>query len=134
MADLTKRKIRDMKEVKFRQAFTSSGRVMLAGKDAEQNEALVWQAESGETVLHTKAAGSPFVNIKGNADGDDIKTAAIFCAKYSREWKKNKRDVEVHKFRGRDIYKKLGMKAGTFGVKKFETMKVKKNEIEGFSN
>ena len=36
-------------------------------------------------------------------------------------------------FRGKDIYKREGMKAGTFGVKKFETIKVKKEEIERFN-
>jgi len=132
MVDLMKRKIKDMKEVKFRQAFTSSGRVMLAGKDAEQNEALVWQAESGETMLHTRATGSPFVNIKGKkkASVKDIKEAAVFCAKYSRDWKKNHGDVEIHVFLKKDIFKEKGMNLGTFGVKKFKKMIIKKKILK----
>ena len=123
-----------MKEVKFRQAFTSSGRVMLAGKDAEQNEALVWQAESGETVLHTKAAGSPFVNIKGEEKSSvkDIKEAAVFCAKYSRDWKKSHGDVEIHVFLKKDIFKEKGMNLGTFGVKKFKKVIIKKKVLGDF--
>lgn len=118
----------------FRKIVAKSGTIILAGKDENSNEELVKQIAPDEFVFHTAAAGSPFVNIKGKANGDDIKQAAIFCAKYSRDWKKNKRDVEVHKFQGRDLYKRPGMKAGTFGVRKFETIKVKKNEIERFSS
>ena len=48
----------------FRKFKTSSGKLVLAGKDAETNEKLINQAEKNEIVLHTKQAGSPFVNIK----------------------------------------------------------------------
>ncbi len=117
----------------FRRMIAKSGALILAGKDENSNEELVKQVSQEEYVFHTAAAGSPFVNIKGRADSGSIKEAAIFCAKYSRDWKKNHRDVEVHKFLGRDIFKKPGMKAGTFGVRKFETIKVRKEEIEKFN-
>lgn len=120
--------------MRFREKILKSGTIILAGKDENSNEELVKQISPDELVFHTAAAGSPFVNIKGNASGKDIRTAAIFCAKYSRDWKKNKRDVEVHKFQGRDIYKRPGMKTGTFGVKKFDKIIVKKKEIEEFSD
>ena len=121
----------------FRKYTTKSGKLILGGKSAENNESLIRQAEADEYVLHTKAPGSPFVNIKaeGRAKGnkEDIKEAAVFCAVYSQDWKKNKnKDVEVHLFKGRDIQKRRGMKIGTFGVKKFKVIKVKKGEIEGF--
>lgn len=115
---------------KFREAFTSSGKLMLGGKNAEQNEQVVEQAGKNEIVLHTKAAGSPFINIKGKASKKDIKEAAIFCARYSRDWKKNHKDVEVHYFKGEDIFKEKGMKIGTFGVRKFKKIIVKKEELE----
>lgn len=118
----------------FRKIITKNGLVVLAGKDENSNEELIKQVSPDELVFHTAAAGSPFANVKGKADNEDIKEAAIFCAKYSRDWKKNHRDVEVHKFRGRDIFKKPGMKAGTFGVRKFDTIKIKRGEIERFSN
>ena len=114
----------------FRKFATKSGAVVLAGKDENSNEELVKQITPDEFVFHTAAAGSPFANVKGKANENDLKEAAIFCAKYSRDWKKNHHDVEVHKFRGRDIYKKPGMKAGTFGVRKFETMRIRKEDIE----
>lgn len=117
---------------KFREFKTSSGKLLVAGKNAEQNEQVISQVESNEIVLHTSVAGSPFVNIKGKAGKKDIREAAIFCAKYSRDWKKNKKDVEVHYFLGEDICKEKRMKTGTFGVKKFKKIIIKKKEIEKF--
>jgi predicted ribosome quality control (RQC) complex YloA/Tae2 family protein len=117
----------------FRKFVTASGTTILAGRTAENNEELIKQAKKNENVFHTSAPGSPFVNIKGKPKRGDIKTAAVFCARYSREWKK-KRDVEVHRFKGRDIFKRKEMKTGTFGVKKFKRIKVKKRDIIKFEN
>ena len=116
--------------MKFRELITKAGTLVLAGKTAENNEELVKQVALSEEVLHTALPGSPFVNIKGKPKKSDRKEAAIFCAKYSRDWKKNKSDVEVHVFLGKDIYKEKGMKAGTFGVKKFKIIKVRKEELK----
>jgi len=117
---------------KFREAITKNGTTMLAGKDAESNEKLIEQAEKNEEVFHTAAVGSPFVNIKGKPKRGDIKEAAIYCAIYSRDWKKNKKDVLVHRFNGKDIFKRKEMKKGTFGVKKFKIIKIKKQEIQDY--
>lgn len=119
--------------MKFRELITKAGTLVLAGRTAENNEKLVKQVEPSEEVFHTALPGSPFVNIKGKPKKGDKKEAAIFCAKYSRDWKKNKSDVEVHVFLGKDIYKEKGMKAGTFGVKKFKKIIVKKEEIKKFA-
>lgn len=123
-----------MEKIKFRELITKSGTRVLAGRDEKSNERLVAQVEKDEEVFHTASPGSPFVNIKikGKPKLGDIKEVAVFCAKYSREWKKNKSDVIVHQFKGKDIYKKKGMKIGTFGVKKVKIIKVKKNEILNF--
>lgn len=117
---------------KFRKFITENSVLILAGKDDGGNEELIKQVSPEEYVFHTTAAGSPFVNIKGKSNNEDVKIAAIFCAKYSRDWKKNKRDIEVHKFRGKDIYKNKLMKKGTFGIKKFDKILVKKKDIEKF--
>lgn len=116
----------------FRKYCTVSGKTVLAGKNAEQNEMIVAQSKDNETVLHTKAPGSPFCNIKGKAAAKDIKETAVFCAAFSKNWKQNKSDVEVHVFKGRDIFKEADMKTGTFGVKKAKSLKVKKAEILKF--
>lgn len=113
---------------------TKSNTLIIAGRTAENNEELIRQVGKNEEVFHTSTPGSPFVNIKGKPEKGDIKTAVIFCARYSRDWKKNKRDVEVHRFKGRDIYKRKDMKTGTFGVKKFKRIKVKKKDILKFEN
>lgn len=120
------------KKTNFRKLVLENGTIILAGKNDESNESLIAQAGKGEEVFHTKMAGSPFVNIKGKAKKSDIKTAAIFCAKYSRDWKKNRKDVEIHRFKGKDIYKEKGMKIGTFGIKKFKVIKIKKEDIGKF--
>jgi len=118
--------------MKFREKTLESGTKIILGKNAESNEELIKQAKENEEVFHTEAPGSPFVNIKGRAKNNEIKIAAIFCARYSRDWKKNKRDVIVHRFKRGDIFKTKGMKTGTFGVKKFKIMKIKKKEILEF--
>ena len=123
-----------MNKNKFREAELSSGILALAGKNAENNEELVKQVGNNEYVLHTAAPGSPFVNIKSDikkVSKEDLKEAAIFCAKYSQAWKKaaTKKDVEVHVFLGKDIFKQKDMKLGTFGVKKFKSIVVKKGDI-----
>ncbi len=121
-----------MKKTNFRKLITENGTLILAGKNDESNESLIAQVEKDEEIFHTKEAGSPFVNIKGKAKIGDIKTAALFCAKFSRDWKKNGKGIEIHRFKGKDIYKKKGMKVGTFGVRKFKIIKLKKKDIESF--
>jgi len=121
--------------MKFREFRTSSEKLVLAGKNAENNEELVKQAGKEEIVLHTEKPGSPFVNIKANENEinkKDIKEAALFCASKSQDWRDNKSDVEIHYFLGKDIYKLKGMEKGTFGVKKCKNIKVKKKEILNF--
>lgn len=116
--------------VNFRKFISNAGTLILAGKNAENNEKLIEQVEKDEEVFHTSLAGSPFVNIKGKPKKGDIKEAAIFCARYSRDWKKNKKNVEVHRFKGKDIYKEKEMKKGTFGIKKKKIIIVKKEDIK----
>jgi predicted ribosome quality control (RQC) complex YloA/Tae2 family protein len=116
----------------FRKFTTSDSHLVLAGKSAEQNELIIKQAELEESVLHTAAPGSPFCNIKGEASRQDIKETAVFCARYSRDWKENQNNVEVHVFKRADIVKEKGMKVGTFGVRKHKSLIVKKEEIKKF--
>src|SRR3972149_6378656 len=97
------------KNLNFRKLCTSSGKDIICGKNAEQNELVVSQAENDEAVLHTKARGSPFCNVKGKASKKDIMEAAIICAAFSKDWKQNHSDVEVHIFRGKDIFKEPNM-------------------------
>jgi len=119
--------------VNFREFKTSSDKLVLAGKSAKNNEDLVAQINPTEDVFHTKAPGSPFANIKSNRTNKlDRYEAATFCAAYSQDFRDNNSDVLVHHFKGSDINKSKLMKLGTFGVKKFKTVKVKKVDILKF--
>lgn len=118
----------------LRTHISKQGTLFLAGRTDELNEKLISQVKSDEIVLHTKEAGSPFVNIKGIPKEGDIKEAAMMCARYSRDWKKNNSDVEVHLFKGKNISKENSMKTGTFAVKKVKIMKIKKEEIKNFKS
>ena len=118
----------------LRTHISKQGTLFLAGRTDNNNEELISQVKPSEEVFHTKAAGSPFVNIKGLPKIGDIKEAAILCARYSRDWKKNKTDIVIHQFKGKDISKSKLMKTGTFGVKNIKIIKVKKEDIESFKS
>lgn len=120
------------KNINFRKFCTSSEKDIVCGKSAEQNEFLVAQSGKDEIVVHTKAPGSPFCNVKGKATREDIKETAVICAAFSKAWKTNKSDVEIHLFKGKDVFKSAGMKTGTFGVKNVKSLIVKKENIQKF--
>ena len=114
----------------FREFELSSGTQILLGKSAENNEDLVNQVMPTETVLHTVMPGSPFCVIKTEAPTKaEIKEAAIYTAKFSQDWRDHKKNVAIHVFRGADIYKNKKMKVGTFHVRKFDVVGVKKADI-----
>lgn len=118
--------------MKFREIDLSSEKKILLGKNSKQNEELVDQFKGKRNViLHTANPGSPFCiiwDLKPTAR--DVKEAAIYCASYSQDWRDNKSDVKVHRFTGKDVCKRKGMKEGTFGVKKYKLIKVKRQDIE----
>jgi len=110
---------------KFRWFFTSAGKLVIAGKSAEQNEEIIKKyLDKEDVVMHTKEPGSPFTIIKtgktkGKISGisrDDLIEAAIFCACFSKQWKKKKKEAEVHIFMPEQIVKEKSQKKGTFSV------------------
>ncbi len=118
-----------MKPREFR---LKSGKNILLGRNSENNEELVKLYKGkNNIILHTAEPGSPFCVIREHpATSAEIKKAAVYCARYSQDWRDNKKDVLVHVFKGKDVYKTRMMKPGTFGVKKFKVIKVKKVDIE----
>ncbi len=118
--------------MKFRKIKLESGTQLLLGKNAEQNEELVKQFKGKDNVImHTAEPGSPFCVIDNlKPTNKDMVASGAICAGYSQDWRDNKSDVIVHVFTGKDIRKRKGMKVGTFGVKKFKKIKVKKEYIE----
>lgn len=117
---------------KYRWMYTSSGKLVLGGKSAEQNEEVVRvlmdEVKKGKDylVMHTSAPGSPFAILYSDKyDVKDIEECAVFCASFSRAWRSGKRKVNVDIFYASQIFKDRGMKVGTFGVfKKIKSMEV----------
>ncbi len=116
----------------FRKYKTESGLCILGGKNAENNDELVNLAKPKDVLLHTDAPGSPFVNAGENPLKNDLKEAAIFCAKYSQNWREIKGNIVVNKFLRSDMNKEVKMKTGTWGVKKQEKIRVKAVDILRF--
>jgi len=118
--------------VNFRKYILDSGREILGGRTAENNDELVKGAGRNNVMLHTSAPGSPFVDVGEKPDKNDISEAAIFCAKYSQDWRDNKKDIVVNKFLRGDMDKSPKMKAGSWSVSKQDKIKVKKADILKF--
>ncbi|MDA3836054.1 MAG: NFACT RNA binding domain-containing protein [Nanoarchaeota archaeon] len=116
----------------LRTHISKQGTLFLAGRSDANNEELIAQVKPKEEVFHTKAPGSPFLNIKGIPKHGDIKEAAIMCARYSRDWKQGQEDIMIHRFLGKDIHKSKSMKTGTFGVRAAKIIKVSKIDIINF--
>jgi len=106
-----------------------SGTTIRIGRDAEGNDELVREAKPNETLVHTVAPGSPFVNVGENPSKNDLDEAAVFCAKCSQDWRDNHRAIDVNIFKKKDMNKSPKMKVGTWSVKKQDKIKVKKAEI-----
>ena len=111
---------------------TSSGLKVFGGRDSENNDKLVWDAKPGDILLHTSAPGSPFVNAGSSASKKDLKEVAVFCAKFSQDWRDSKRDVVVNVFFRKDMIKDGKMKSGTWNVKRQERVRVKTVDILKF--
>jgi predicted ribosome quality control (RQC) complex YloA/Tae2 family protein len=120
----------------FREFTTKTGKKIFLGKSAEQNEVLMKDYISKDNIiLHTEKPGSPFAVILGlNPSKEDIKETATFCALKSKDWRDNKKDVIVNVFSGKDVYKNKSMPEGTFGVKKSQKLKIKKEDILKLKN
>ncbi len=76
---------------RFRWFFTSSGFLVVGGRDATSNEILVKRHMANEDIFfHTQAEGAPAVILKteGRTVSDaDLEEAAQFAASYSSLWK-----------------------------------------------
>ncbi|MBS3074632.1 DUF814 domain-containing protein [Candidatus Pacearchaeota archaeon] len=117
-----KEKMRSQSYLKYRWFFTSSGKLVIGGKNAEQNELLVKEiTKSGidYIVMHTTNPGSPFtflVDEGENVTEEDLMEQAVFTGCFSQEWKKQKKTTSIDIFHSKQITKNKGMKSGTFGV------------------
>ncbi len=116
--------------MKFREITINENKILM-GKNQEQNEELVKKyLRKDNIIMHTVASGSPFCVATEKPTLKEKKEIANICASYSQDWRDNKKDIKVHWFTGKQVYKEKGMKTGTFGVKKAKVIIAKKGEIE----
>ncbi len=99
----------------YRWFVTSSGKIVIGGKNAIQNEEIMKRVDKDDSIMHTSTPGSPFCIVEKPSE-QDLKETAIFCACFSHEWRKGKEKSEIHIFKGEQVIKNKGMKHGTFGV------------------
>ena len=116
----------------FREFTISLEKQIFLGKSSKNNDELVRAAKRDEVLLHTKEPGSPFCNLGKSPTKQQIKEAAVICAKFSQDWRDNKKDIILHKFLKADVSKSKKMKDGTWNVKKHDEIKVKKIDIQNF--
>ncbi|MDO8563495.1 MAG: NFACT RNA binding domain-containing protein [Nanoarchaeota archaeon] len=107
---------------KYKWFFTASGKLVMGGKSAKQNDDLLKKikAQGKERLaMHTSQPGSPFCIIIANIEDlsqQDIKECAIFTGCFSRAWKEDKRTTEVDVFKLSQLHKSKDMNEGTWGV------------------
>jgi predicted ribosome quality control (RQC) complex YloA/Tae2 family protein len=84
---------------KFKWFYTSTGLLVIAGRDATTNEIVIKKhTEQHDIVFHTASAGSPFVVVKtlGQTVSDDVlQEVADFAGCHSKAWKLGFSDAEV---------------------------------------
>ncbi|MEK6800582.1 MAG: NFACT RNA binding domain-containing protein [Nanoarchaeota archaeon] len=108
---------------KYRWFYTLSGKLVLGGKSAAQNEELLKRLKKFSNdlyVLHTSSPGSPFSAIlsdKTKVSETDLEEVAIFTGCFSRAWREMKKNVSVDIFSTSSLSKDSSMKIGTWGVK-----------------
>jgi len=116
---------------KFREIIFGKNKKILLGKDKHTNDQLVnLFIGKPNKILHTVAPGSPFGVIDfPKPKIKDIYLSGAAVARYSQDWRDNKKDVKVSTFTGKDISKPKDAKPGTWHVKKSKTITVKKEDI-----
>ena len=84
---------------KFRWFITSHNRLVVIGRDVNQNNSLIDKhVEKDDIVVHADVFGSPFGVVKNgaNADEKDIDEACRMVASYSSAWKAGATNLDVY--------------------------------------
>ncbi len=94
---------------KFRWFFSSDGFLVIAGKDATQNDMLFSKyCEDGDLFFHADIQGAPTTIVKNglNAPEKTLEEAAQFAASYSTAWKIGSAMVDVYAVKKEQVSKK----------------------------
>jgi len=92
----------------FRWFLTASGKLVVCGRDAGQNELLVAKYfEAGDLFFHADVFGAGAVILKGgeNAGEEELFEAAQFAASYSNAWKAGSASCDVYAARKEQVGK-----------------------------
>jgi predicted ribosome quality control (RQC) complex YloA/Tae2 family protein len=84
---------------KYRWFYTSGGRLVVAGRDAKQNDLLVAKTMAdGDLFFHADIQGAPATILQDgkNASAQEKGEAAQFAASYSSAWKTGAAGVDVY--------------------------------------
>ena len=122
--------------MKFREIFLGKNKRILLGKDKSSNDELmkIFKGKSN-IILHTESPGSPFGVIDfQKPTKEEIHLSGSAVARYSQNWRDNKKDVNMNIFTGKDIAKIKGMGIGTWKVKKLKKIIIKKGDILNTDN
>ncbi len=113
--------LKDYKNYKW--FITSSGKTVVGGKNAIQNDELlkrVIKVSKPLMTMHTSSPGSPFSIIISSPETitkQDLEECSTFTACFSHAWKSGKSKAEVDIFESIQLHKEKNMKAGTWSVK-----------------
>ncbi|MEM0120272.1 MAG: NFACT RNA binding domain-containing protein, partial [Thermoprotei archaeon] len=81
---------------KYRWFYTSASKLVIAGRDAQQNQSIVRKyARKGYTSLHADIQGAPLTLLMADADEQSLLEAAQFAASYSKAWNAGLSSVDV---------------------------------------
>lgn len=113
---------------KFHSAFTSGGRLMLGGRNAQQNDLLFAKhTDDSDLFFHADIQGASAVILKGGAEllgaggtGDtELAEAAQFAASFSKAWINGNASVDVYAVRKAQVSKHAPggyIPAGAFAI------------------
>lgn len=94
---------------KYRWSITKNGFLVIAGRDASQNEVIVKRYLGDEDIfLHADIYGGPatvLIRSGGAPQDEDIRDAAVLAACYSRAWKAGFSYVDVYWVLGKQVSK-----------------------------
>ncbi len=93
----------------FRWFYSSKGFLVVAGKNANQNEALYKRVmKENDLFMHAEIVGAPFTIVKNglNADKKTVEEAAQFAASYSRAWKFGYAVIDVYSAKKEQLTKR----------------------------
>ncbi|MBN1170137.1 DUF814 domain-containing protein [Candidatus Micrarchaeota archaeon] len=94
---------------KFHHSYTSSGMLMIGGRNAQQNDMVVSKyMEDSDLFFHADIQGGSVVVLKGgtNATDSELEEAAQFAASFSKAWANANAGVDVYAVKKEQLSKK----------------------------